>query len=73
MTPEELKKAFRNGWILVVLATAFIIGFFAFTVLFSKDAPKPGWEMGGVSFVPASSPYGNDYHTPAPEVKGESK
>jgi hypothetical protein len=73
MDPESLKKAFRNGWILVALATAFVIGFFAFTLAVGKDAPKPDWEMGGVPFVPASSDYGNNYYTRPPEVKGEDE
>ncbi len=71
MKPDELKKAFRNGWILVVLAAMFIIGFFLFTLTVAKDAPKEAWEMGGVPFVPASSTYANDYYVPPPATEGD--
>jgi hypothetical protein len=73
MEPEALKKAFRNGWILVAVATLFFVAFFAFTLAAAKDAPKPGWDMGGVPFVPASSTYGNDYYTPMPKEKGDAE
>jgi hypothetical protein len=73
MEPDALKKAFRNGWILVALVTLFFVAFFVFTLAAAKDAPKPGWDMGGVPFVPASSTYGNDYHTSAPNGKGEAE
>ena len=71
--PESLNRAFRNSWILVVVVTVLIIGFFAFTLAFARGAPRSGWDMGGVSFVPASSTYGNDYYTPKPEVKGAAE
>ena len=70
MSDEDLKKAFRNGWILVTVAAAFIVTFFAFVLFVSYDAPKSEWDMGNVDFVPAASDYGEGYYVPP--VKGES-
>ena len=61
---DDLKKAFRNGWILLAAAVIFIVGFFAFTLFFSLKAPKPGWEMGGEDFVPARSDKAEGYFVP---------
>ncbi len=68
---ENLKKAYRNAWILVLVATVFIVGFFAFVLYFSFGAPKSDWDMGGVKFVPASSSYGEGYYVPPVEQGGE--
>jgi hypothetical protein len=73
MDTTSLNRAFRNTWIMVVVVTALILGFFALTLTVSKDAPRSTWDMGGVSFVPASSTYGNGYYVPEPEVKGAAE
>jgi hypothetical protein len=69
---DDLKKGYRNAWILVALAVVFIIGFFAFTLYFSLDAPREGWEMGGEDFVPARSDKAEGYFVPpvAPKKGG---
>ena len=69
MEDVELKKAFRNGYLLLAAAFVFVVLFFLFVLKFSLHAPKPGWEMGGTKFVPASSDYGNRYWVPP--VKAE--
>ena len=70
MTDEELKKSYRNSWILVILAAAFVVGFFAFVLFTAYGAPKSDWDMGAVKFVPSSSDYGEGYYVPP--VKGEA-
>ena len=55
MADADLKRAFRNGYILLCVAFVFVVIFFLFVLRFSLNAPKPGCEMGGQKFVPASS------------------
>ena len=74
MNDAELKKAFRNGYLLLGGAFVFIILFFLWVLHFSLDAPKETWEMGGEAFVPASSNTANGYYVPPIEVeKGAPK
>ena len=70
MSDEDLKKAYRNGWIMVTLVAVFIVSFFAFVLFSAYGAPKSEWDMGGVKFVPASSDYGEGYYVPP--VKGDA-
>ena len=73
MADADLKRAFRNGYILLCEAFVFVVIFFLFVLRFSLNAPKPGWEMGGQKFVPASSDYGNGYYVlPVKDEKGEA-
>ena len=69
MDDAALKKAFRNAWILVLLATAFIVVAAWFVFRTNQHPPEPTWDMRGVPFVPASSNYANGYYSPveAPE------
>jgi hypothetical protein len=60
---SQLKRAFRNGWILLVIAALFTVLFFLFTLDANEDHPAVEWDMGGVPFVPASSVYANGYYT----------
>jgi hypothetical protein len=63
---SEMKRGYRNGWILTVLLLIFVLGFFALTFrLMSPDKPIK-WDMDGRSFVPASSEYGDGYYQPPP-------
>lgn len=72
MDREQLKKAYRNAWILLLIVTAFVLVFFWLTLRTNEDHPPVEWDMGGVDFVPASSTYANGYHAPAGEPAGEA-
>jgi len=65
MDRAQLKKAYRNAWILLLILSAFVLAFCWFTFRVSEDHPPVGWDMGGVRFVPASSKYANGYYAPA--------
>lgn len=70
----DLKTAYRNGWLLWLVAVVFIVSFFGFVLFFAYHAPRPGWDMGGEKFVPAQSDYGEGYYlpvTPPAEGSGE--
>lgn len=60
----KLKKAYRNGWILLLLAILLSVILFNFAVLTNLPGQAPTWDMGGKPFVPASSPYANGYYEP---------
>lgn len=64
MRRKELKIAFRNAWILWALAAAFIVAMSLFVRRTNENPPPRKWDMGGESFVPASSTYGNGYYSP---------
>jgi len=64
MDKEQLRKAYRNAWILLLVVVAFLFVFFVFTLRINEDHPPVEWDMGGVEFVPASSIYANGYHAP---------
>ena len=59
MDGRGLKKAYRNGWILVLAALVFVVLVFAYALRTNEPAQPPTWNMGGKPFVPASSTYGN--------------
>ncbi len=61
---KSMKKAYRNGWILVLLAACFVVALFLFVLKTNENPPAPDWDMGGKRFVPASSPYANGYYSP---------
>ena len=74
MQQKELKKAFRNAWILWALAVAFIVALSLFVRKTNQNPPPQEWDMGGKSFVPASSTYGNGYYNKVAKDKdGGSK
>ena len=72
MDDAALKKAFRNAWILVILAAVFIVAAFLFVLRTNENPPPPKWNMGGVPFVPASSGYAEDYYSPVDGTEKES-
>jgi hypothetical protein len=74
MHEASLKKAFRNAWILVVLAAVFVLVVALFVFRTNENPPQRSWRMGGVPFVPASSSYAEGYYSPvdAP-AKGSAK
>jgi hypothetical protein len=65
MERAQLKRAYRNAWILLLIVALFTVLFFLFTVDANRDHPDVTWDMGGVPFVPASSVYANGYYTSA--------
>ena len=74
MDNAALKKAFRNAWILVVLAAVFIVVVVLFVYRTNANPPEPEWNMGGVPFVPASSNHAEGYYSPVDgPTKGSDK
>ena len=74
MDKASLKKAYRNAWILVLLAAVFIVVVFLFVFRTNENPPERKWNMGGVPFVPASSSYAEGYYSPVDgPVKGSDK
>lgn len=72
MDNASLHKAFRNAWILVALAAVFVllVAFFAFRT--NEPSHEPQWDMGGKSFVPASSNHADGYYSPVEAPVKES-
>jgi len=64
MDDTKLKRAYRNGWFLLMLAILVSVILFNFVVLTNLPGKEPTWDMGGKPFVPASSPYANGYYEP---------
>ncbi len=52
---KEDKKDILKGWMLVVVAVVFMVGYFLYTYIFLKDAPPENWNFGTTPFVPGSS------------------
>ena len=76
MDDKTLKSGYRRGWLLWGLAVLFIVVFFMFVLDKNEPGKKTEWDMGGKSFVPASSPYANGYYLPVEkqnEKKGDGK
>jgi hypothetical protein len=71
MEERELKRGFRNGWILVLLLLALIAAWTAFTIWTNRDEVPPHFVPGGRDFVPGESPYGMGYRTPDPGPQEE--
>ena len=67
MDRATLRRAYRNGWILLLLAILFSLVFFWFTLRTNEPPVEPEFEMGAVPFVPASSTYAEGYHLPVEE------
>ena len=61
---QALRRGHRNGWILVAVAIAYIVGALLLAWRVSLQAPPPQWDMGGTPFVPASAPQAEGYYTP---------
>jgi hypothetical protein len=65
---RALRRGYRNGWILVVLAIGYIVGALLFAWRMSHPAPPPKWDMGGTPFVPASAHQADGYYTKEAEA-----
>lgn len=60
----DLNKAYRNGWILIILATIAVVLFFTFVFTLNYPGKPETWDMGGHSFVPASSNEATGWYSP---------
>jgi hypothetical protein len=69
MKEQDLKRAFRGGWILWIIAALFVVLMSFFVRKTNENAPPRKWDMGGKSFVPASSTHGNGYYSPVTELE----
>lgn len=67
MDEKELKKGYRNAWILTLLLILLVAGWTWFSLLTNSDEVAPHWVQGGRAFVPGESAYGLGYKTPAAE------
>jgi hypothetical protein len=65
---KSMNKAYRNGWILVLAIAVFVVVFFVFVLRTNENSPAPAWDMGGESFVPASSNHANGYYSPVEDA-----
>jgi hypothetical protein len=68
MDDMELKRGFRNAWVLTLVAAVFLVVFLLFTVKMNTPDPAVTWKMGGTPFVPASAMSADGYHKPVPPV-----
>ena len=62
----QLKRGFRNAWVLAAIAAVFVVVFLLFTVKMNTPATPVTWKMGGTPFVPASAMSADGYYRPAP-------
>ncbi len=67
MDADRLRKGYRNAWIITLLSLVFIVAATALTLWLHTPEPAVTWDMGGKSFVPAASQYGEGYHQEAGE------
>lgn len=72
MDHPNLRKSFRNAWMLIILSLVFIVSFFLFTLRLNEPGREARWDMGGESFVPASSVYGEGYYLPVDEWRDKN-
>ena len=61
MDDKELKRGYRNGWILTLLLILLVALWTWFTMTTNAKEVKPHWVMGGRDFVPGASAYGMGY------------
>ena len=64
MDEGQLKKAFRNVWLLVAIGLLYTALYLCLALWTGRHTPEPAWDMDGEPFVPASSPYADGYPVP---------
>ena len=69
MDDSELKRGFRNAWVLTLVAAIFVAAFALFVWKMNTPAEPVTWRMGGTPFVPSSSIAADGYDKPVPERK----
>jgi hypothetical protein len=62
ISSTELKTGYRRAWLLTGFAAIFIVSMLLFVFLLIQSDQPDQWNMGGKSFVPASSEYGQGYY-----------
>lgn len=67
MDDKELKRGYRNGWILTGILLILIVLWTWFTIATNTPEVAPVWVQGGRPFVPGESNYGMGYETPTPK------
>ena len=68
MGDGELKRGYRNAWILTLLGAVYIVLFFMLATATSPPGQdQVDWNMGGRDFVPASSNEAEGYYLPVTE------
>ncbi len=67
MTDNDLKRGYRNAWILTLLGVVYIFLFLAFATATNMPGSEVRWNMGGTGFVPASSAEAEGYYLPVTE------
>lgn len=72
MDDKQLKRGYRNGWILTLLLILLVAGWTWFTMVTNEDEVEPHWAQGNRDFVPGESAYGMGYHTPTPRPEDAS-
>lgn len=68
---KQLRRGYRNAWLLAALSVLFVAAFAYFTIAINTPEPEVKWDMGGKPFVPASGPEASGYFAPvkAPPVE----
>jgi hypothetical protein len=59
---KDLRRGFRNAWILTLLGALYVVAFFYLAWTRNTPPHPEAWDMGGKPFVPASSPYAEGYY-----------
>ena len=67
MSDTSMNRAYRNGWILVIIAASAVISMAAFVFETNDPGSESEWRMGGVPFVPASSNRAEGWYVPGNE------
>jgi len=71
MDQQTLKRAYRNAWIVLLIAILISVAFFWLALRTNEPPVEPEFEMGNVPFVPASSTYAEGYYLPVEEGSDE--
>ncbi len=66
LSPEALRKGYRNAWFLLALGFVYVGAALAFAILLNGHPPPVTWDFGGTPFVPAASPQAEGYFLPVP-------
>ena len=59
---RELRKGYRNAWILTALGIVYIVVFLLLALWTNRPEAPPAWDMDGTPFVPASAVEAEGYY-----------
>jgi hypothetical protein len=71
MDERELRRGFRNGWILTLLLLLLVALWTAFTMWANWDEVEPRWAQGNQAFVPGESRHAMGYDVPQVPRQGK--